>query len=111
VALIRTPAGQPNYASPEDLYRDLPRRSGAVPGLWSHQADILRDYVGHVADADVALELPTGTGKTLTRPLIAEWARLTRRERVVYVCPTKQLARQVAASAFREGIDPLLLVG
>lgn len=111
MALIRTPAGQANYASPEDLYRDLPRRTGAVPGLWSHQADILRDYVGHAGDADVALELPTGTGKTLTGLLLAEWSRRTRRERVVYACPTKQLARQVAASAYREGIDTSLPIG
>ena len=111
MALVRTPAGQASYASPEDLYRDLPRRAGAVPGLWSHQADILRDYVGHADDADVALELPTGTGKTLTGLLVAEWSRRTRSERVLYACPTKQLARQVAASAFREGIDASLLIG
>lgn len=111
MALIRTPAGAANYASPEDLYRDLPRRPGAVPGLWSHQADVLRDYVNHVGDPDVALELPTGTGKTLTGLLIAEWSRRTRRERIIYACPTKQLARQVAASAHREGIDASLLIG
>lgn len=111
MALVRTPAGAASYASPEDLYRDLPRRPGAVPGLWSHQADVLRDYVSHVSDPDVALELPTGTGKTLTGLLIAEWTRRTKRERVAYACPTKQLARQVAASAFKEGIDVSLLIG
>lgn len=111
VALVRTPAGAANYASPEDLYRDLPRRPGAVPGLWSHQADTLRDYALHVGDEDVALELPTGTGKTLTGLLIAEWSRRTRSERVLYACPTKQLARQVAASAFKEGLDVSLLIG
>src|SRR4051812_41648644 len=104
MALIRTPAGAASYATPEELYRDLPRRSGAVPGLWAHQADTLREYVGHVSAADVALELPTGTGKTLTGLLIAEWTRKTRNARVLYACPTKQLARQVAASAFKEGI-------
>lgn len=32
----------PGPESPEALYRDLPRRRGATPGLWTHQGDILR---------------------------------------------------------------------
>ncbi len=109
---VHNPVRSANYATPEDLYRDLPRRTGAVSGLWSHQADILRDYTKkHRKSADVALELPTGTGKTLTGLLIAEWTRITRTARVVYACPTKQLARQVAAAARPEGIDTALLIG
>jgi len=56
----------PPPESPEALYRDLPRRPDAVPGLWIHQGDILREYVlKHTESPDVALELPTGTGKTI----------------------------------------------
>jgi len=44
---------------------------------------------------DVALQLPTGSGKTLVGTLIAEWIRRKRGERVVYLTPTKQLANQV----------------
>ena len=52
--------------SPEALYRDLPRRPNAVPGLWLHQGDLLRAYTAvHLNAPDLALELPTGTGKTL----------------------------------------------
>lgn len=89
---VRTPTKGPD--NPEALFRDL--RSRKVEGLLSHQADVIRDYVSKALDADdVALELPTGSGKTLVGLLIGEWRRVTRRERVVYLCPTKQLVHQV----------------
>lgn len=44
---------------------------------------------------DVALQLPTGSGKTLVGTLIAEWIRRKKGERVVYLAPTKQLVNQV----------------
>jgi hypothetical protein len=53
---------RPPPPSPEALYRDLPRKPGAVPGLWLHQGDILRAYASDHGDTpDLALELPTGT--------------------------------------------------
>lgn len=98
--------------SPERLFDDLPRTREGVPSLWAHQADILRDYyASQVQTADVALELPTGAGKTLPALLIAEWRRLTLGERVAYVCPTVQLAHQVKAAADREGVNAVALLG
>jgi hypothetical protein len=65
-------SAEPTPESPEALYRDLPRRPGASPGLWLHQGDVLRSYADkHTETADLALELPTGTGMTMapaTRP-------------------------------------------
>jgi hypothetical protein len=110
VAFVRTTTGGADYASPGELYRDLPRRPGAVPGLWAHQSEMLKTFTSKVNKPDVALELPTGTGKTLTGLLVAEWTRRSRRARVIYACPTQQLARQVVAAAYREGIDTALLV-
>ncbi len=53
-------------ASPEELYRDLARGPDASLGLLVHQGDVLRSYADkHTRTADLALELPTGTGKTL----------------------------------------------
>ena len=40
---------EPPPASPEALYRDLPRKPGAVPGLWLHQGDLLRPSTGAVS--------------------------------------------------------------
>jgi hypothetical protein len=98
-------------ASPEALYRDLPRRPDAVPGLWLHQGDLLRAYAAnHVNTPDLALELPTGTGKTLPGLVIADWVRLIRSARVAYACPTVQLARQITETAGREGVPAVVLV-
>lgn len=80
--------------SPEKLLRDLPRRK--IPDVLPHQAEIMRSYVRHALTAkDVAMQLPTGSGKTLVGLLIGEWLRRRGQERVVYLCPTKQLVNQV----------------
>lgn len=98
--------------SPEALFGDLPKLPTGVPALWSHQADQLRTYFEkHTASANVALELPTGSGKTLVGLLIAEWRRRTLGQRVVYACPTIQLAKQVAKAAANQGIPAVCLVG
>ena len=86
--------------TPEQLFKDLPKRGAG--SLWSHQADMLRSYHGtHLDSKDVALELPTGSGKTLLALLIAEWTRMKRGGRVAYACPTVQLANQVHIEAVR----------
>jgi hypothetical protein len=69
-------------------------------GLLTHQGRVLADYQNSGVDkADVALKLPTGSGKTLVGALIADWRRRKFEERVVYVCPTKQLVNQVVEEA------------
>ena len=89
---------QSGSESPESLFRDL--RGRKVQGLLSQQADVLRDYAANALDAsDVAFQLPTGSGKTLVGLLLAEWRRVTRKERVVFLCPTRQLVNQVALQA------------
>lgn len=108
---FRKPSQAPTVtASPAEMYRDLPPRPDAVPGLWAHQSEMLSAFAEHTDKSDVALELPTGTGKTLTGLLVAEWTRRTRRSRVIYACPTKQLAKQVVAAANREAIETALLI-
>lgn len=84
--------------SPDRLFRDLPRRKHA--SLFDHQGQVLRNYVAQALTAsDVALQLPTGSGKTLVGLLLAEWRRRKFHERVVYLCPTRQLVNQVAEEA------------
>lgn len=99
-------------ANPEALFGELPRTPNGVGALWSHQADQLRTYADeHQQTPDVALELPTGSGKTLVGLLISEWRRRTLNQRIVYACPTKQLARQVLNKAKDQGIPAVLLIG
>ena len=54
---------------------------------------------------------PTGSGKTLVGLLIAEFRRRKNQERVVYLCPTRQLCNQVKAQAESYGIHCSLLIG
>lgn len=105
---------QESFASPEELYASnvLKRTTDSVPGLWVHQGLVINKYAEEYVDTpDVALELPTGTGKTLPGLLIAEWVRRRNEGPVVYAAPTTQLARQVLATTKREGVPAALLVG
>lgn len=102
----------PIPSDPESLFRDIKKRSPKVQYLWSHQADILRTWhQSHLASKDVAIELPTGTGKTLIGLLIAEFRRQSKNERAIYLCPTRQLAYQVGSLAEQYGITAHVLVG
>ncbi|PDZ17119.1 DEAD/DEAH box helicase family protein [Bacillus anthracis] len=95
---------------PESIFREL--QIPNIKGLWSQQADILREYYGDFKKhTDVAIELPTGTGKTLIGLLIAEYRRRCHQERVLYLCPTKQLAKQVHSKAKEYGLPASLLIG
>lgn len=84
--------------TPDKLFRELTRRK--FPDVLPHQAEIMRSYAYSALEhPDVALQLPTGSGKTLVGLLIAEWRRRKYKERIVYLCPTKQLVHQVAEQA------------
>lgn len=84
--------------SPDKLFLDLPRRK--IGGVLPHQQEIMRIYATEALNnPDVALQLPTGSGKTLVGLLIAEWRRRKFNERVVYLAPTKQLVNQVVEQA------------
>jgi superfamily II DNA or RNA helicase len=110
VAFRNVTQGPAPQNDPESLFRDL--RSRKVQGLMSQQADMLRSYMGEHTESDVALELPTGSGKTLVGLLIAEWRRLKFRERCMVLCPTKQLVHQVVEQAKgKYGIDIVGFVG
>lgn len=104
--------GTPRAADPEALFRDLRGRAPEIRHLWSHQADLLRAYHQQFREArDVAVELPTGAGKTLVGLLLGEWRRQAFNQRVAYLCPTRQLARQVGAQAQKYGIRAHVFVG
>lgn len=99
-------------SDPESLFRDLRNRKPEIQHLWSHQADLIRNYFQHhIGSPDVALELPTGAGKTLVGLLLGEFRRQAKGERVAYLCPTRQLANQVAERAAEYGIPVSLLIG
>ncbi len=105
---------QQQFPSPEEPYLSgtLPRTTEAVDGLWVQQGDVIRAHAeNHQGTPDLALELPTGSGKTIPGLLIADWVRRKGEGPVIYATPTKQLARQVHATARREGVPSHLLIG
>jgi Type III restriction enzyme, res subunit/Helicase C-terminal domain len=112
MSLFRTSA--PAVSRPESpvlLFRDL-RRDASVKFLWGHQEKTLDAYFRDYRKAsDIAIELPTGTGKTLVGLLIAEYRRRAMDERVAFLCSTRQLCAQVSRLAQRYGIPTSLLVG
>lgn len=97
--------------SPDKMFRDLSRRK--IPDVLPHQAEIMQAYAKLAPDVpDVAMQLPTGSGKTLVGLLTGEWRRRKYRERVLYLCPTRQLVHQVAHQAEeRYGLSVAAFVG
>jgi superfamily II DNA or RNA helicase len=72
--------------------------SARYVGLRSAQAHVLAGYVRYINNSDLAVELPTGYGKTLVGLLIADLA-LERGQTVAYLTGTNQLADQVLLQA------------
>ena len=99
-------------ADPERLFDSLRDKDPEFEYLRAHQADLLRSYYPKCSEKqDVAIELPTGAGKTLVGLLIAEWRRQSCNSRVAYLCPNIQLAYQVGEQAKRYGIRAHVLTG
>ncbi|KPZ26155.1 Helicase c2 [Pseudomonas coronafaciens pv. zizaniae] len=100
-----------SVTTPESMLHDI--RTKQIEGPLARQADVWRDYVENALNLpDVAIRLPTGSGKTLVGTVLGEWRRRKFEERVVYLCPTNQLVNQVAEQA-REvyGIDVAAFTG
>jgi hypothetical protein len=99
------PVQQPSvHKTPEELFYKL-SRAKTHGYLRGPQQDVLREYAEKHADksADIAFELPTGTGKTGVGLLVAEWVR-TSSKRVAYLSLTNQLTGQVLAEGKKLGI-------
>jgi hypothetical protein len=91
---------------------NLLRRSPKYQYYRAHQLVLLESYQKIPASKkDVAISLPTGTGKTVIALSIARFAQLHKRQRVLYLCPTRQLAQQVLDQAKALGVPGVSLMG
>lgn len=82
-----------------NVYEELftHHRSASIPTLWDWQREVLAEYAQVREDA--AVELPTGTGKTLVGLIVGEHSRITEKVPVAFLAGNKQLARQVERQA------------
>jgi hypothetical protein len=79
--------------------------SAEFPALSDGQAAVLARYaVAHLKTPDLAIEMPTGEGKTLLALLIADYA-LDLGRSVAYPTGTRQLAERVEDEAGKLGLD------
>lgn len=97
--------------NPAEHFKTLTKRQ--FPDVMPHQKDMLEAYATNFENCDdVALQLPTGSGKTLVGLLIADWRRVKHNNRTVYLCPTRQLVQQTVLQARNQyGIDVVDLSG
>jgi len=68
------------YSSPQEMYQD--NKLKKIMGPLDYQAAMLDLYIKNVDKKTVALELPTGSGKTLVGLLIGEYRRRKNKEKV-----------------------------
>jgi Type III restriction enzyme, res subunit len=105
----RYPAAVPGAVDYVAFLRDL--QSTAFTELRPAQAEALSTYAaGHADAADVAVELPTGAGKSLMALLIAEAWRQEGHSAIV-LSANKTLARQLQAESARLNVEVSLLEG
>lgn len=86
-----------SYTSPQEMYQD--NKLKKIMGPLDYQAAMLDSYMENENRKTIALELPTGSGKTLVGLLIGEFRRRKNKEKVLFLCPTNQLVHQVVEQA------------
>ena len=75
----------------------LDHRNASISQLWPWQSEVLAAY--EETKGDAAIELPTGSGKTLVALLVGELFRQREEKPVAYLAGNKQLAQQVERQA------------
>jgi hypothetical protein len=95
----------------EEFWASLPR-DPKYEYYRGHQIKVLDAYERIDAKKrDVAVTLPTGTGKTIVALSLAAFSQRRQRKRALYLCPTKQLAAQVIDEARGLGVPAVDLTG
>lgn len=104
--------GESSLASTLDFEQRLQAFASAdFQQLRPGQKLVLDAYAAdHLDTTDLAIEMPTGDGKTLLALLIADWA-LDQRRSVAYLTGTRQLAEHVEAEAKRLGLEVARFAG
>lgn len=87
-----------NYASPQEMFDDYKNKN--ITNIYDYQSKMIDLYLEvEKGVKDIALELPTGTGKTLVGLLIGEFLRRKNKDKVLYLCSNNQLVYQTVKHA------------
>ena len=100
---VRSEAPKP--VDPIEIFQSATIADQNINDLWLAQGDALREWHQHRADADVAVALNTGAGKTLVGLLIAQSLVNETNRQVIYACSSIQLVEQTAEKARGYGLD------
>ena len=100
-----------NFNTPQQMYDDYKNRT--IDSIFNYQSDMIDLYLKEENGVkDIALELPTGTGKTLIGLLVGEFRRRKNREKILYLCPNIQLVNQTVKHSIEDyGINATSFVG
>ena len=99
-----------SYSSPQDMYQD--NKLKKIMGPLDYQTAMLDLYIKNMEKRTVALELPTGSGKTLVGLLIGEYGTRKNKEKILFLCPTNQLVHQVVEQAnLKYGLKAIAFCG
>lgn len=102
-----------DFDDPIEMYKKGYRAGKRINGPLDYQSEIIMEYFSNQLNRpDVAIELPTGSGKTLVGLIIGEYRRRKKGERVVFVCTNNLLVDQVCTQAIEKyGIRVLKFTG
>ena len=104
-----------DFSTPQEMFQD--NKLKTIKGILDYQSQMLDNYLktingNIIVDKNVALELPTGSGKTLVGLLIGEFHRRKYKRKCLFLCPTNQLVAQVCQQAREQyGIDAIPFIG
>ena len=100
----------PEPRSPIEIFNELPlKEDGNIKELWDSQKEVIEKYFNeHKDKTRIAIELPTGSGKSIIGILILEmWRRLNKK--VAIVTANKDLAKDLADRCEDMGINNVIL--
>ena len=104
-----------DFQTPQEMFQD--NKLKTIKGILDYQSQMLDNYLqtikgDMILDKNVALELPTGSGKTLVGLLIGEFHRRKYKRKCLFLCPTNQLVSQVCQQAHDQyGINAIPFIG